>query len=118
MKAAAVNPADIKVLTHKDGGSFLHAAKFPLVLGFDFSGVVANTAGKYKPGDEVFGFLPYRRSTRGGTFAELVTVDADGVGPKPQRPVVLDRAYPLAEVPEALKRLRDGDVRGKLAITI
>jgi NADPH:quinone reductase-like Zn-dependent oxidoreductase len=107
VKAAAVNPADIKVLTHEDGGAFLHASKFPLVLGFDFSGVVANTAGKYKPGDEVFGFLPYRRSTRGGTFAERVTAAADGVGPKPRHLSHEQAAAAATTAMSALQCLRD-----------
>src|SRR5512141_1088317 len=73
--AAAVNPADLKVLEHRDGGSFLHASVFPLILGFDFSGVVtAAPGGTHAVGDEVFGFLPYARRTRGGTYAELVAV--------------------------------------------
>ena len=31
---------------------------------------------------------------------------------------VIDRTYPLAEVPEAIRRLETGDVRGKLVITV
>ena len=31
--AAAVNPADTKVISGRDGGRFLHAARFPLVPG-------------------------------------------------------------------------------------
>lgn len=107
VKAAAVNPADIKVLAHKDGGAFLHASKFPLVLGFDFSGIAANAAGKYKPGDEVFGFLPYSRKTRGGTFAEYVTVAADGVGPKPKRISHEQAAAAATTAMSALQCLRD-----------
>jgi NADPH:quinone reductase-like Zn-dependent oxidoreductase len=38
--AAAVNPADLKVVTGKDGGGFIHAMKFPMAVGYDFSGVV------------------------------------------------------------------------------
>lgn len=87
VKAAAVNPADLKVLMGRDGGGFLHASKFPLILGFDFSGVVAevgSAATGRKVGDEVFGFLPYARSTRGGTFAEYVAVGVSTVGAKPK----------------------------------
>ena len=31
---------------------------------------------------------------------------------------VIDRSYPLAEVPEALRRLKEGDVQGKVVITM
>ncbi|WP_208834758.1 zinc-binding dehydrogenase [Streptomyces vinaceus] len=30
----------------------------------------------------------------------------------------LDRTYPLAEVPDAIRRLRDGRVRGKIAVRV
>ena len=30
----------------------------------------------------------------------------------------LDRTYPLAEAAEAMRRLEDGEVRGKVAITV
>jgi NADPH:quinone reductase-like Zn-dependent oxidoreductase len=107
VKAAAVNPADLKVLAHADGGSFLKSSKLPLVLGFDFSGVVANTAGAYKPGDHVFGFLPYRRSTRGGSFAERLTCAADGVGPKPKHLSHEQAAAAATTAMSALQCLRD-----------
>jgi NADPH:quinone reductase-like Zn-dependent oxidoreductase len=31
---------------------------------------------------------------------------------------VIDRTFPLAEVPDAIRRLLDGKARGKIAITI
>jgi NADPH:quinone reductase-like Zn-dependent oxidoreductase len=77
VRAAAVNPADLKVLGHRDGGSFLHASRFPLVLGYDYSGIVTEVGANssaYKVGDEVYGFLPYARSTTNGTYAEYVAV--------------------------------------------
>lgn len=86
VRAAATNPADMKVVTGKDGGGFLHAKNFPMTFGFDFSGVVeavgANVRGR-SVGDEVFGFLAYARSTKQGSFAEFVSVKPDTVGDKP-----------------------------------
>jgi len=86
VRAAATNPADMKVVTGKDGGVFLHAKNFPMTFGFDFSGVVeevgADVQGRLV-GDEVFGFLAYARSTKQGSFAELVSVKPDTVGDKP-----------------------------------
>jgi NADPH:quinone reductase-like Zn-dependent oxidoreductase len=107
VKAAAVNPADLKVLTHKDGGRFLHASKFPLVLGFDFSGVVETASGGHAAGDEVYGFLPYSMKTRGGSFAEYVVAKADEVGPK-SKLVSHEQAAAAATVAmTALQSLRD-----------
>ena len=115
VKAAAVNPADLKVLMGRDGGGFLHASKFPLILGFDFSGVVVEVGAEVKGravGDAVFGFLPYARSTRGGTFAEYVAVGADTVGTKPKKISHEEAAAAATSTVTALQSLRD---KGKLA---
>ena len=83
---AATNPADLKVVTGKDGGAFVHAKNFPTSFGFDFSGVVEAVGSGVRGrsvGDEVFGFLAYARSTKQGSFAELVSVKPDTVGDKP-----------------------------------
>ena len=56
--AAALNPADVKVVSGKDGGGFIHAKSFPMAIGFDFSGVVEEVGSRLrglKPGDEGFG---------------------------------------------------------------
>jgi NADPH:quinone reductase-like Zn-dependent oxidoreductase len=85
VKAAAVNPADLKVVTGKNGGKFLHSGKSPIRLGFDFSGVaeeVAEEVPGFAPGDEVFGFLPYSSKTAQGSFAEYVVVNSDTIAKK------------------------------------
>lgn len=84
--AAAVNPADGKVLRGEFAGRFLHARRFPLVLGYDFAGVVeavGEGAGDFAAGDRVVGHLPYRGKNDQGTFAELVAVPAGEVGRLP-----------------------------------
>lgn len=114
VRAAAINPADLKVLGHRDGGSFLHASSFPLILGYDFSGVVAEIGSAVSGravGDVVFGFLPYARSTRGGTFAEYVAVSADAVGTKPKTLSHEQAAAAATAAATALQALRD---KGKL----
>jgi NADPH:quinone reductase-like Zn-dependent oxidoreductase len=76
--AASVNGADWKVR----GGSY-GQAKFPLILGRDFSGVVsALGAGvtDLRVGDEVFGVL---EAGRDGTYAEKVAIGAAIVAKKP-----------------------------------
>ncbi len=108
--AAAINPADLKVVSGKDGGAFLRAKNFPGAIGFDFSGVVeevgANVRGR-SVGDEVFGFLAYSRSNRQGSFSELVAVKPDAVGSKPPG-VTHEEAAAAATVGcTALQGLRD-----------
>lgn len=86
VQAAAVNPADLKVVSGKVGAAFIHARNFPTVIGYDFSGVVEQVGANVRTravGDEVFGFLPYSRSNGQGSFAELVSVEAHAVGAKP-----------------------------------
>ncbi|HSD87025.1 MAG TPA: NAD(P)-dependent alcohol dehydrogenase [Kofleriaceae bacterium] len=84
--AAAVNPADNKVLRGELAGRVLHAFTRPLVTGYDFSGVVeacGPDVDDLKPGDEVFGFLPYSSRTRGGAFAERLVANRAAVARKP-----------------------------------
>jgi NADPH:quinone reductase-like Zn-dependent oxidoreductase len=108
--AAAINPADIKVIRGKDGGGFLHAKNFPMAFGFDFSGVVeevgTNVRGR-SVGDEVFGFLAYARSTRQGSFAELVAVRPETVGSKPPSVTHEDAAATATVGCTALQALKD-----------
>ena len=115
VRAAALNPADLKVLAGRDGGGFLHAANFPFVLGFDFSGVVESigaSATGFAAGDEVFGFLPYARSTRSGAYAEYLTVSADAVGKKPKGLSHEEAASSATAAVTALCALRE---KGRLA---
>ena len=119
--AAALNPADDKVLAHKQGGGFLHASVFPLILGFDFSGVVVELGAQVTGravGDLVFGFLPYARSTRGGTFAEYVAVDARTVGSKPATVAHADAAVTATVGVTALQGLRAGRLAAGQTILI
>ncbi len=83
--ASALNPADYKVVlgTMK----FLHARNRPLVVGYDFSGVIDAVGASIKEwavGDEVFGFLPYGPFNRRGAFAEALVADAKEIARKPK----------------------------------
>lgn len=75
VRHAAVNPADWKVLGGGFVASILHGGQSPVVVGYDFEGVVdqvgAGVSG-FAVGDRVAGFLPYNRTTRRGAFAEWV----------------------------------------------
>jgi NADPH:quinone reductase-like Zn-dependent oxidoreductase len=86
VKSAAINPADIKVITGKNGGRFIHSGKSLIALGFDFSGVIKETGvavSGFKHGDEVFGFLPYSTKTTQGSFADYVVVKSGTIANKP-----------------------------------
>ena len=89
--AASVNPIDFKL---RDGKlRLLRKFSFPLVLGFDVSGVIAQVgpeATRFKPGDEVFTSLD---GNRPGAFAERVATDESVVARKPS---TLDHASSAA----------------------
>ena len=69
VRAAGVNPTD-----WKNRAQALTVNRLPLILGWDVSGVVAAVGigvTLFKPGDEVFGMLPYPNGV--GAYAEYVT---------------------------------------------
>jgi NADPH:quinone reductase-like Zn-dependent oxidoreductase len=61
-------------------------------------------------GQRLTGFVPRERASDLEQVAELIV--AGGVSPS------VDRTYPLDQVPEAMRRLEAGEVRGKVAITV
>ena len=82
--ASAVNPSELKVATGEV--KFLHGRTFPMVLGYDFSGVIDRVGAgvaTVAEGDEVFGFLPYSGSNKLGAFAEYTVSAASGLARKP-----------------------------------
>jgi NADPH:quinone reductase-like Zn-dependent oxidoreductase len=106
--ASSVNPSDAKTLLGKI--TLLHAKVFPLVVGWDVSGVVdelgAGVTG-LSLGQEVFGFHPYSWRTRFGAFAEYTVLAADCLAPKPET-VTHETAAATATVGlTALQALRD-----------
>lgn len=79
VRAAGVNPTDWK---HRAGPGFLREP--PRILGWDVSGVVEAVGigvTLHKPGDEVFGMLPYPLGV--GSHAEFVTGPARAFASKP-----------------------------------
>lgn len=78
--AAGMNPTDWK---HRGHRAFLPAP--PFVLGWDVSGVVESVGigvTLFKPGDEVFGMLPYPFGV--GAHAEFVLAPTRAFVPKPE----------------------------------
>ncbi|MFC8782366.1 NADP-dependent oxidoreductase [Streptomyces nigra] len=79
VRAAGVNPTDWK---HRATGGFLSDP--PFVLGWDVSGVVEATGigvAAFRPGDEVFGMLPYPYGH--GSHAEYVIAPVRALTHKP-----------------------------------
>ncbi|HVM33610.1 MAG TPA: NAD(P)-dependent alcohol dehydrogenase, partial [bacterium] len=110
VKGAAFNPADLKVISGKDGGPFLHAAQFPIQLGFDYAGVVAEVgAGETEllAGQAVYGFLAYSPKTTQGSFASYVAVSPEELYLKPQQLDFASAASLATAGVTALRALRD-----------
>ncbi|ALU40428.1 alcohol dehydrogenase [Kocuria flava] len=83
VRAAAVNPVDWKIMS--GGLDALMDVQFPVVPGWDVSGVVAATGidvPEWSPGDEV---VAYARTdwVHGGTMAQQVALPARLLAPKP-----------------------------------
>lgn len=76
--ASSVNPVDTKVRSRKGA-----ARDFPIVLGYDVSGVVVRCgekATRWKPGDEI---IAAPNLFRHGANAEFVAIDERSAAPKP-----------------------------------
>jgi NADPH:quinone reductase-like Zn-dependent oxidoreductase len=118
--ASALNPADGKTLLGKV--TFLHAKVFPMVVGWDVSGVVdkvgANVS-NLQVGQEVFGFHAYSRMTKVGALAEYTVMRAAFLAPKPES-VSHETAAAAATVGiTALQALRDcGRLRARRAVLV
>ena len=106
--AAALNPADIKVLHGGFKGAILHGRTDPLVVGYDFCGRVreAGEGSDLEAGTTVYGHLAYANSNRQGTLADEVVVDAQTVARAPAVSVEEAAALPTVAL-TALQGLRD-----------
>lgn len=83
VRSAAVNPVDWKLMA--GGLDPLLPAFFPVIPGWDVAGVVERVGidtPEFAVGDEVFAYAR-RDYVQGGTFAELVTVNARAAAAKP-----------------------------------
>ncbi len=86
--AAGLNPLDVKV---KSGDfKMVLPYKLPLILGYDFAGVVVKVGRDvtaFGPGDEVFG-----RASRPGTLAEFVSTNQSDIARKPSNLTMTEAA--------------------------
>lgn len=122
--AASLNSRDLRMMRAKPifmrlmpGGLFRPKKK---ILGADFAGRVEAIGGNarlYKPGDEVFGYMP--SATGRGTFAEFVCADEKMISFKPANLTFEQAAaVPLAAM-TALQGLRDsGNIRPSQKVLI
>lgn len=108
--ASSVNPVDWKI--RKGLLKMFTGKNFPLILGGDISGRVAQVGKKvqfFRMGDEVYGKL---NAFRGGAYAEFVAAHQNCIALKPQSLSFEQAAtVPLAAL-TALQALRD---RGKIS---
>ncbi len=112
--SSAVGPADFKVAMGLV--KFLHGRKFPMTLGYDFSGVVdavGEGQTRWKIGDAVFGFLPYGPGNNQGAFAEFLIAPEDQVALKPTS---ISHALAAASATAALTALQGIRDLGKLPL--
>jgi NADPH:quinone reductase-like Zn-dependent oxidoreductase len=105
--ASAINPADYKVALGLV--KFLHARSFPMVLGYDFSGVIEAVGenSEWKIGDAVFGFLPYGPFNKRGAFAETVIAKSDEIALKPAGVSHIQAAAAATPALTAIQAIRD-----------
>ncbi len=81
VRAAGVNPVDWKI---RSGMFPFPKEMLPMVLGYDVSGVVESAAPDvtaFKPGDEIFAYMPLQR---GGGYAQFAIVKPEEAAPKPK----------------------------------
>lgn len=79
---AGVNPVDWKI---REGAFGAKNAKFPMIIGYDVSGVVESVGtgvDAFKPGDEVYSYIAI---AHGGGYAEYVALPAKDVAKKPAK---------------------------------
>lgn len=113
--ASALGPADLKVALGEN--KFLHARKFPMVLGYDFSGVIDAVGPgelRWKTGDKVFGFLPYGPGNNQGAFCEAIVTGSDQIALKPE---AVSHAQAAASATSALTAMQAFRDQGKMRST-
>ena len=86
MAAASTNAGEARVIGRDFVGRFLHAQTRPLILGWDFSGIVEELGEGVtglNVGDEVWGHLQFTPGQKQGSYAEYLTVSPAEVALKP-----------------------------------
>jgi NADPH:quinone reductase-like Zn-dependent oxidoreductase len=110
VKGAAMNSADLKVLSGRDGGTFLHSNGFPIRMGYDYAGIVREMGPEvrdWRVGQEVYGFLPYSMKTTQGSFSDLLRIVPSQTAAKPKNADFAEAACMATAASTALQALRD-----------
>jgi len=84
--ASAVNVGEEKVINKSLIGRFLHSMTSPLVLGWDFAGIVdepGENSTEFDKGVAVWGHLEFSPFQKQGVFAEYITVPCESLAVKP-----------------------------------
>lgn len=105
--ASAINPADYKVALGQL--KFVHGRNFPMILGYDFSGVIdaLGEGSEWRIGDAVFGFLPYAPYNNRGAFAEALIAKTNQIALKPFTVSHIQAAAAATPSLTALQAIRD-----------
>ena len=82
VRAAGINPIDYKTRQGLGANRRWKETRFPVILGWDISGVVEQGAGVWKPGDEVFALAGYPAPL--GAYAQYIAVPANQLVAKPK----------------------------------
>ena len=112
--AAGINPVDFQARRGK-----LRYTDFPVVLGWDVSGVVdALGAGvdEFEVGDEVYGMI--RFPEQGRAYAEYVTAPVAEVAPKPERLSHVEAAATALAPLTALRAFEEMDLQAGQTVLI
>ena len=81
LRAAAINPADVKMIDQGQRGT-----QYPLISGFDGAGIVESIGSavtRFAAGDEVLATFSPGGSERGGSFQTHAAVEETKVASKP-----------------------------------
>jgi NADPH:quinone reductase-like Zn-dependent oxidoreductase len=101
--AASVNPKDTFV--RKGRYKFLTGEKFPIGIGFDYSGIVEeSTKTEYKKGDKVFGMI---NGWQGATCAEFLVAKEHEIMAAPSKLSLVNSASVPLAAQTALQALTD-----------
>lgn len=115
--AAGVNPVDWKTRAGSPPGQSFEA-RFPLILGWDVSGIVAAVdpaVTRFAVGDAVYGMVRFPEP--GGTYAEYVAAPAAHVRRKPEAVDFLQAAaLPLVSLTAWQALFEAGELEGQTAL--
>jgi NADPH:quinone reductase-like Zn-dependent oxidoreductase len=108
--ASSVNAGEDEVINGSFVGRFLHAKTSPLILGWDFAGIIdaiGEGVSDINEGAEVWGHLAFSMSQKQGTYAEYITVPRQALAEKPGNiPCHIAAAAPTVAM-TSLQSLRD-----------